>query len=235
MLRILVAAVLTAVLSDAGRAQQVTMKAGAALGKVDSREISGEIKRMLNVYWETNYGLRVGRYQFVTFGLSYLGTGGKFSDVYVPSYYNYDYHVKTRFNNLLVPIKFKVSTEHPRKRTRLYGFVGTAPGVMFYEARDITFDGEQQPDKKAVGFVFDWTPRWFQNYLLVGGGVYYRHIIIDLSAYVSCFKDYKEFKSPIVYNSGIMLNIGYQVMGDRIVSRNNSTKKKIRPLPPITQ
>ena len=73
-------------------AQQITMKAGAALGKVDSREIGGEIHRMLNVYWETNYALRIATFRFVTFGLSYLGTGGKFSDTYVPTYYNYDYH-----------------------------------------------------------------------------------------------------------------------------------------------
>ena len=195
-----------------GLAQQVTMKAGAALGKVDSREIGGEIHRMLNVYWETNYALRIATYRFVTFGLSYLGAGGKFSDTYVPSVYNYNYEVKARFNNMLFPIKFKVTTEH-RKKPRLYGFVGTAPGVMFYEARDVSFEGKA-PDPKHDGFLFSWTPRWFQNYLLVGGGVYYRHIIVDLSAYVSPFKNYKEFKAPIVLNSGIMLNVGYQVSRD---------------------
>lgn len=195
-----------------GSAQQITMKAGAAFGKVDSREIGGEIHRMLNVYWETNYALRLGRFKFVTFGLSYLGTGGKFSDTYIPGYYNYDYHVKARFNNVLTPIKFKVTTEH-RKKPRLYGYVGTAPGVMFYEARDITFDGKE-PDPKHDKFLFDWTPRWFQNYLLVGGGVYYRHILLEIGAYVSTFKDYKEFKAPIVFNSGLMLNVGYQVSRD---------------------
>ena len=195
-----------------GSAQQITMKAGAAFGKVDSREIGGEIHRMLNVYWETNYALRLGRFKFVTFGLSYLGTGGKFSDTYTPGYYNYDYHVKARFNNVLTPIKFKVTTEH-RKKPRLYGYVGTAPGVMFYEARDITFDGKE-PDPKPDKFLFDWTPRWFQNYLLVGGGVYYRHILLEIGAYVSTFKDYKEFKAPIVFNSGLTLCVGYQVSRD---------------------
>ena len=116
--------VLLALTTTTGSAQQITMKAGAALGKVDSREIGGDIKRMLNVYWETNYALRLGRFKFVTFGLSYLGTGGKFSDTYVPGYYNYDYHVKARFNNVLTPIKFKVTTEH-RKKPRLYGLSGS--------------------------------------------------------------------------------------------------------------
>ncbi|MCR5456219.1 MAG: hypothetical protein K6F33_14650 [Bacteroidales bacterium] len=212
VLRILLAVAIVAATVGNSGAQQITMKAGAALGKVDSREIGGEINRMLNVYWETNYALRIATFRFVTFGLSYLGTGGKFSDTYVPSVYNYNYHVKARFNNMLFPIKFKVTTEH-RKKPRLYGFAGTAPGIMFYEARDISFDG-MAPDPKRDGFLFDWTPRWFQNYLLVGGGVYYRHIVLDLSAYVSTFKDYKEFKAPIVFNSGIMLNVGYQVSRD---------------------
>ena len=212
LLRIFLAVVIAAATAGNSVGQQYTMKAGAALGKVDSREIGGNIRRMLNVYWETNYALRIATYRFVTFGLSYLGTGGKFSDTYVPTIYNYDYHVKARFNNMLFPIKFKVTTEH-RKKPRLYGFAGVAPGVMFYEARDITFDG-QAPDPKHNAFLFDWTPRWFQTYLMVGGGVYYRHIILDLSAYVSTFKDYKEFKAPIVYNSGIMLNVGYQVSRD---------------------
>ena len=211
IIRFLLAAVM-ALSAATGSAQQITMKAGAVLGKVDSREIGGEIQRMLNVYWETNYALRIGTFKFVTFGLSYLGAGGKFSDTYVPSYYNYDYHVKARFNNVLFPIKFKVTTEH-RKKPRLYGFVGTAPGIMFYEARDITFDGKE-PDPKHDKFLFDWSPRWFQNYLLVGGGVYYRHIILDISAYVSTFKDYKEFMAPIVFNSGLMLTVGYQVSRD---------------------
>ncbi len=193
-------------------AQQITMKAGAALGKVDSREIGGEIHRMLNVYWETNYALRIATFRFVTFGLSYLGTGGKFSDTYVPTYYNYDYHVKARYNNVLAPIKFKVTTEH-RKKPRLYGFTGFAPGIMFYEARDITFDGKE-PDPKHDAFLFDWTARRFQIYLLVGGGVYYRHIILDIGAYVSTFKNYKEFMAPIVHNSGLMLTVGYQVSRD---------------------
>jgi len=193
-------------------AQQITMKAGAALGKVDSREIGGEIHRMLNVYWETNYALRIATFRFVTFGLLYLGTGGKFSDTYVPTYYNYDYHVKARYNNVLAPIKFKVTTEH-RKKPRLYGFTGFAPGIMFYEARDITFDGKE-PDPKHDAFLFDWTARRFQIYLLVGGGVYYRHIILDIGAYVSTFKNYKEFMAPIVHNSGLMLTVGYQVSRD---------------------
>jgi hypothetical protein len=216
IIRFLLAAVM-ALSAATGSAQQITMKAGAVLGKVDSREIGGEIQRMLNVYWETNYALRIGTFKFVTFGLSYLGAGGKFSDVYGPSYYNYDYHVKARFNNVLFPIKFKVTTEH-RKKPRLYGFVGTAPGIMFYEARDITFDGKE-PDPKHDKFLFDWSPRWFQNYLLVGGGVYYRHIILDISAYVSTFKDYKEFMAPIVFNSGLMLTVGYQVSRDETKRR----------------
>ena len=193
-------------------AQQITMKAGAALGTVDSREIGGDIHRMLNVYWETNYALRIATFRFVTFGLSYLGTGGKFSDVYMPGFENEYYHVKARFNNVLTPIKFKVTTEH-RKKPRLYGFAGFAPGVMFYEARDISIDN-REPDPKNDKSRFDWTPRWFQTYLLVGGGVYYRHIILDIGAYVSTFKDYKEFMAPIVYNSGLMLTVGYQVSRD---------------------
>ena len=229
MLRIAIIKVLLvsliALTATTGSAQQIMMKAGAALGKVDSREIGGDIKRMLNVYWETNYALRIATYRFVSFGMSYLGTGGKFSDTYVPGVYNYDYHVKARFNNVLFPIKFKVSTEH-RKKPRLYGFAGVAPGVMFYEARDITFDGKE-PDPKHDNFLFDWTPRWFQTYLLVGGGVYYRHIIMDISAYVSTFKDYKEFKAPIIYNSGIMLNVGYLVTSDKPV-RKDSNKRKSR-------
>lgn len=227
MLRIVIIKVLLvslmALTAATGSAQQVMMKAGAALGKVDSREIGGDIKRMLNVYWETNYALRIATYRFVTFGLSYLGTGGKFSDTYIPGYYNYDYHVKARFNNVLFPIKFKVTTEH-RNKPRIYGFAGVAPGVMFYEARDITFDG-REPDPKHDKFLFDWSPRWFQTYLMVGGGVYYRHIIMDISAYVSTFKDYKEFMAPIVYNSGIMLNVGYLVTGDKPVRKNSNRKK----------
>lgn len=196
-----------------GYSQQVTMKVGMALGKVDSREINGEIKRMLNTYWEVNYGQHIGSFKCVTFGLAYLGAGGKFSDMYLPGHTNVPYNVKTRFNNVLVPIKFKVTTEH-RKKPRVYGYVGTAPGIMFYEARDITFDG-LEPDKKRDTYLFDWTPRRFQNYLLVGGGVYYRHIILEMSAYVCTFKDYKEFISPIIYNSGIMLTAGYQVSRDK--------------------
>jgi hypothetical protein len=228
LLKILLAAMLTALAAAQSAAQSVTMKAGGAIGKVDSREISGDIHRMLNVYWETNYGLQFAKYRHVTFGLAYLGTGGKFSDRYVPLVFDYDYNVKARFNNVLFPIKFKVSTEH-RKKPRVYGYVGTAPGIMFYEARDITFDGERQPDKKQRKELFNWTPRHFQNYILAGGGAYYRHIILEIAAYVSTFKDYKEFKSPIVFNSGLMLNVGYQVTRDRPV-RNNGVKKKIRPV-----
>ncbi len=205
-------AVVIAMSATSVSAQQITMKAGAALGKVDSREIGGDIHRMLNVYWETNYALRIATFRFVTFGLSYLGTGGKFSDVYMPGSENEYYHVKARFNNVLTPIKFKVTTEH-RKKPRLYGFAGFAPGAMFYEARDISIDN-REPDPKNDKSRFDWTPRWFQTYLLVGGGVYYRHIILDIGAYVSTFKDYKEFMAPIVYNSGLMLTVGYQVSRD---------------------
>ncbi len=201
-------------MTSAAYSQQITMKVGAALGKIDSREIGGEIKRMLNVYWETNYGLRVGSYKFVTFGLAYLGAGGKFSDTYVPGVFDVSYHVRARFNNVLTPIKFKVSTEH-RKKPRLYGYVGAAPGVMFRETRYMEFDDGHEYNKKQDEYLFNWTPRHFQNYLLAGIGVYYRHILVEFSTYVSTFKDYKEFKSPIAFNSGLMLSAGYQVSHDR--------------------
>ena len=213
LLRILLAVLLVTAASG-GRAQQVTMKAGAMLGKVDSREISGDIRRMLNIYWETNYSLRIAPYRYVTFGLAYLGAGGKFGETDDFDQYNiFSYDVTARFNNVLLPIKFKVSTEH-RRKPRVYGYVGTAPGVMFYEARDIEFKGDHQPDQRQKKAIFGWSPRHFQNYIMVGGGAYYRHIILEIGAYVSTFKNYKEFKAPIVFNSGIMLNVGYQVSND---------------------
>ena len=97
LLRIFLAVVIAAATAGNSVGQQYTMKAGAALGKVDSREIGGDIRRMLNVYWETNYGLQFAKYRHVTFGLAYLGTGGKFSDRYVPLVFDYDYNVKARF------------------------------------------------------------------------------------------------------------------------------------------
>lgn len=215
LLRILLAVLLVAAASG-GRAQQVTMKAGVMLGKMDSREISGNIRRMLNIYWETNYSLRIVPYRYVTFGLAYLGAGGKFSETtdFDPTKI-ISYDIQARFNNVLIPIKFKVSTEH-RRKPRVYGYVGTAPGVMFYEARDITFtgDSDNQPLERQKKIIFGWSPRHFQNYIMVGGGAYYRHIILEIGAYVSTFKNYKEFKAPIVFNSGIMLNVGYQVSND---------------------
>lgn len=193
-------------------AQQYTMKGGVSYGRVATKEVANGTDKMLNYYWEMNYGYRFATYRFITVGLGYLGAGCTYNDIYLPLVLDVPYTVKTRFNNLIIPVKFKVTTEH-RTRPRGYAYVGVAPAWMFNEAREVKLNGEL-PDKKHDEFLFKWTPRKTQAYLLGGGGIYYKHVVLDLSAYVSIFKDYNEFEAPMSFNSGVILCIGYQVSRD---------------------
>lgn len=213
-----------------GNAQQFTMKGGASIGSVTvpPRDAADKSGKMVNYYWEFNYGLRFKRYRFVTAGLAYLGSGCTFHYNYQPTGYVAPYNVRSRFSNVLVPIKFKVSTEH-RSQARYYFFAGTAPGWMFQESREMSLDKLMVPDghgnfkeasEKQMEAYYKrnnipaWTPKRFQNYLLSGVGAYYKHVVLDFSVYVSLFKDYKEFLAPVSLNYGFLLCVGYQVSRD---------------------
>ncbi len=207
------------------RAQQYTMKGGASIGRVTvpPRDAADKSGRMVNYFWEAEYAYRFKRYRFVTAGLAYLGAGCTFHYVYQPDGYIAPYNVKTRFSNLLVPIKFKFGTEH-RAHPRYYGYAGTALGWMFDEDRETilesvsTIDGFTNPQLMSLfkkrNNIPSWTPKRFQNYLLFGGGVYYKHVILDGQFYVSTFKDYLEYLAPVSFNYGFILSIGYQVSRD---------------------
>lgn len=213
-------------------AQQYTMKGGASIGSVSvpPRDAADKSGSMVNYYWELNYGLRFKRYRFVTAGLAYLGAGCTFHYNYQPTGYVAPYDVRVRFNNVLVPIKFQVQQEQ-RKRARMYFFAGMAPGWMFNEDRTMQIETLYVEDASSPNLlkpaqpvqveaylkrnnIPTWTPKKFQNYLLGGVGVYYKHVVLDATAYVSTFKDYKEFLAPVSFNYGFLLCIGYQVSRD---------------------
>jgi len=206
-------------------AQQFTMKGGVSIGRVTvpPRDAADKSGLMLNYFWDAEYAYRFLRYRFVTVGLAYLGAGCTFHYTYKPDGYVAPYNVRSRFNNVLVPVKFKFGTEH-RAHPRYYGYVGTAPGWMFDEDRETilesvtTLSGDTN-DKLVELFrkrnnIPSWTPKSFQNYLLMGGGVYYKHVILDGQFYVSTFKDYKEYLAPVSFNYGFILSVGYQVSRD---------------------
>lgn len=208
-------------------AQQYTMKGGVSIGSVSvpPRDAADKSGCMANYYWEFNYSLRFKRYRFVSAGLAYLGAGCTFHYTYQPTGYVAPYDVRSRFNNVLVPIKFKVSSEH-RKRPRYYFFAGTAPGWMFNEDRTmdlgtvttsyghVVSNQDFEAYIKKRNNIQTWTPKKFQNYLLFGAGVYYKHVVIDGQFYVSTFKDYKEFLAPVSFNYGFLICVGYQVSRD---------------------
>lgn len=210
-------------------AQQYTMKGGVSNGSVTvpPRDAADKSGHMLNYYWEFNYAYRFAKCRFVSAGLAYLGAGCTFHYTYQPTGFVAPYNVKSRFNNVLVPVKFKVSTEH-RARPRYYGYLGAAPGWMFEESRDMQLeyirqvnkDGTFKDSDKDLTVLYQknniphWTPKKFQNYLLAGGGVYYKHVLLDVSLYVSTYKDYEEFLAPVSFNYGAIFCIGYQVSRD---------------------
>ncbi|MBQ3689422.1 MAG: hypothetical protein II937_06085 [Bacteroidales bacterium] len=201
---------------NGSNAQQFTMKGGVIYSKMHTREIVGRVEPLLNYYYEANYCYRFGRGKFWTVGFGYLGSGGTIYDSRIANV-NIDYHVDIRFSNLIFPAKLKISTEH-RAHPRYYAFVGVAPAWMFNEERELEYtwqDAELERRKSELHdmkkTLFPYTAKQLQGYVLIGGGVYYKHVVLDVSAMINTFNVYKEHVAPVSFNSGVIATIGVQI------------------------
>ncbi|MBO7142075.1 MAG: PorT family protein [Bacteroidales bacterium] len=190
------------------RAQVYGMKGGVTIGSITTKEVES-VTPMLNYYFEGYYGYRMARYRYWTVGFGYFGTGATFTDTEPAN--NIPYDAKVRFNNLVVPFKLKYSAEG-RRKPRPYLYVGAMPAIMYNEDKTMKFYNTRVPQ---LDYIFDWTPRRVNVYVLAGGGCYYRHFTADISLTINAFRDYKEIEAPISYNKSLILTIGYQVSGDR--------------------
>ncbi|MBO4244521.1 MAG: PorT family protein [Bacteroidales bacterium] len=190
------------------RAQVFGMKGGVTIGSITTKEVES-VTPMLNYYFEGYYGYRMARYKYWTLGFGYFGTGATFSDTEMGNNIHYD--AKVRFNNLVVPFKLKYSGEG-RRKPRPYVFVGAMPAIMYNEDKTMTFYDTKVPN---TDYIFDWTPRRVNLYVLAGGGCYYRHFTVDCAFSINVFRDYKEIEAPISYNKSFIITIGYQVSADR--------------------
>jgi len=210
-LKIVIIAILSVIVSGGATAQQFTMKGGAVWSKMHTgnREINGYVDPLVNYFYEMNYAYRFHRNKYWTIGIGYLGGGGTIHDRNMALEVNYDVDVK--FSNLIFPVKFKISTEH-RAHPRFYGYVGVAPAWMFSEDRTVKedYDRGEPPGPRKID-LFPYNANKLQGYILCGCGVYYKHILLDIGAFVNTFNNYVEKIAPVSYNSGIMGSIGVQI------------------------
>ncbi|MCQ2975800.1 MAG: outer membrane beta-barrel protein [Bacteroidales bacterium] len=203
---LLLVAIIIFCFTNKSYSQVFGMKGGVAPGTVSTKEVF-EVSPMLNYYYEAYYAYRFGRYKYWTIGFGYLGTGATFSDVDVAN--DVPYKAEIKFNNFTLPIKLKVSGEGKNK-PRPYFFVGAIPVCMFNEDRMLEFEH----DKTKHDHIFQWTPNRLNLYALCGGGVYFRHVTLDIGFTINTLRDYKEIEAPISYNKNVILTIGYQVSRD---------------------
>ncbi|MBQ9215053.1 MAG: hypothetical protein IJ150_14110 [Bacteroidales bacterium] len=217
-LRFYITFFLVFVVFDALNAQQFTMKGGViysrlAIPKNENR--AGHVSGLNNYYYEANYSQRFGKRKYWTIGFGYLGSGGT---IYGQNAgLEIEYIVHTRFSNLIFPIKFKYQTEHI-KHPRFYCFAGVAPAWMFDEDRkvDYAYFDERLNILKSEGRlrymnVFNYHAQKLQGYVMTGCGVYYKHIVLDVSAMVNVFHVYKEFLAPVSLSYGVIATLGVQV------------------------
>lgn len=196
------------------RAQVFGMKGGVTIGSVSTKEVDS-LTPMLNYYYEAYYGYRFAKFKYWTVGLGYFGTGATFCghDEANPI----KYKAKVRFNNIVAPLKLKVSAEG-RHKPRPYFFVGAMPAIMYNEDKTLSFsmmeDGKEVPPVLNTTYIFPWTPRRVNLYALCGGGCYYRHFTCDFMLTISTLRDYKEIEAPISYNKSFIVTIGYQISRD---------------------
>lgn len=192
------------------RAQVFGIKGGITLGTVSTKEVD-TVTPMLNYYYETYFSYRFARYKYWTVGLGYFGTGATFCDIEYPN--EIPYKAKVRFNNLVAPIKLKVSAEG-RHKPRPYFFIGVMPTIMYNEDKTLTFNKTEKQKDTHTEYVFQWTPRRVNIYALGGGGCYYRHFTCDFMLTINALRDYKEIEAPISYNKNFVITIGYQISRD---------------------
>ncbi|MBR4440117.1 MAG: PorT family protein [Bacteroidales bacterium] len=190
------------------RAQVFGIKGGAAFGSVSTKEVDSVVP-MFNYYYETYFSYRFSRYKYWTVGIGYFGAGATFCDVEHPN--DIPYKAKVRFNNIVMPLKIKVSAEGKRK-PRPYAFIGAMPAVMYNEDKTLTFDNVRPGTR--TDYVFQWTPRRVNIYAIGGAGCYYKHFTLDVSFSINALRDYKEIEAPISYNKNVIFTIGYQISRD---------------------
>jgi hypothetical protein len=199
-------------------AQQFTMKGGLIYSKMaipKNENPAGSVDPLLNYYYEANYSQRFGKRKYWTIGFGYLGAGGTIYGRNLALGGGVRYIVDTRFSNLIFPMKFKFSTEH-RKHPRFYCFAGVAPAWMFDEAREMEvhyLDPVAYEKEKKLRKInpFDFHAQKLQGYVMTGCGVYYKHIVLDVSAMTNVFHVYKEFVAPVSINYGVVATLGVQV------------------------
>ena len=190
------------------RAQVFGFKGGAAFGSVSTKEVDSVVP-MFNYYYETYFCYRFSRYKYWTVGIGYFGAGATFCDVEQPN--GIPYKAKVRFNNIVMPLKIKVSAEGKRK-PRPYAFIGAMPAVMYNEDKTLTFENVRPGTR--TDYVFQWTPRRVNIYAIGGAGCYYRRFTLDVSFSINALRDYKEIEAPISYNKNVIFTIGYQISRD---------------------
>ncbi|MBR6176396.1 MAG: outer membrane beta-barrel protein [Bacteroidales bacterium] len=197
------------------RAQVFGMKGGVTIGSITTKEVDS-VKPMLNYYYEAYYGYRFARYKYWTIGVGYFGTGATFCGRDEANPFNYK--AKVRFNNLVVPLKLKISAEG-RHKPRPYFFVGAMPCIVYNYDEELSFSmresGLSVPENLNTDYIFNWTPRRINLYALCGGGCYYRHFTCDFMLTINTLRDYKEIEAPISYNKSFIVTIGYQISRDR--------------------
>lgn len=191
-------------------AQVFGIKGGASFGTINTKEM--EVKKpMINYYYELYYNQRLIKFRYACVGVGYLGHGATLSGVDLGAS-ELPYEIKTRFNFATMPIKFKYSFEH-RKKPRPYGFIGFAPAIMFNEERDYYIENFRHNGQEYIvrTYLYQWTPKRFNLFVMAGGGCYYKHFTLDISANISALRAYKENEAPISFFYGAILTIGYQV------------------------
>ena len=209
------------------QAQQFTMKGGVIYSQFvipKHENPAGSVAGLTNYYYEANYSQRFGKRKYWTIGFGYLGAGGAIYGSNKALAGGVEYVVDTRLSNLIFPIKFKFSTEH-KTHPRYYCYAGVAPAWMFDEARQMEYSymdetaenvhqitpHKLRPDKVMKGLIFPYHAQKLQGYIMTGGGVYYKHILLDFAFMVNTFHVYKEFLAPISLSYGAIATLGVQV------------------------
>jgi hypothetical protein len=211
------------------QAQQFTMKGGVIYSQFvipKHENPAGSVSGLTNYYYEANYSQRFGKRKYWTIGFGYLGAGGT---IYGSNLAQFDengitYVVDTRLSNLIFPIKFKFSTEH-KSHPRYYCYAGVAPAWMFDEARSLEYHyidevtewiHQNEPkklksDRELKPKIFPYHAQKLQGYIMTGGGVYYKHILLDFAFMVNTFHVYEEFLAPVSLSYGAIATLGVQV------------------------
>lgn len=208
-------------------AQQFTMKGGVIYSQFvipKHENPAGSVAGLTNYYYEANYSQRFGKRKYWTIGFGYLGAGGTIYGSNKALAGGVSYIVDTRLSNLIFPIKFKFQTEQIR-RPRYYCYAGVAPAWMFDEARAMEYHYideiaetryQNNPqglksDQVMKKLIFPFHAQKLQGYIMTGGGVYYKHILLDFAFMVNTFNVYEEFLAPVSLSYGAIATLGIQV------------------------